>query len=427
MEMQTDPRDIEYLRNLRLFQGIPFWTLETVAESIEDVKARKGQVLLERGTDDGYTYFLLDGQVTLESGEGEKREMSATPDTTPNPISNLRPRLFSVRARSRVIGFRIPDLVVTTATANASGSVVQEVEDEERAKQRALEQELGFLLHRDLQEDRSILPSLPDLAMKIQAAIEDKRSDAKAIAKLLEQDPAMTAKIVKTANSALYGRRASVDTCSAAIVRLGTRTTQKLIMSFCAREVFQSNKPVLKQRMQALWNHCADVAAISFVLAQKARGFRHDPEEVMLAALLHDIGTIAILNYTQNMLGLAKDQKALDESIRRLRGELGAMILRKWRFAPEIVAASRDAEDWLRKRKGLADITDVVIVAQIHERLNNGSLAGKVMVRKNGNWSMADISAMKRVLSREVTPEASIEVIKEAQARIAEVRAVLDG
>ena len=40
---------------------------------------------------------------------------------------------------------------------------------------------------------------------------------------------------------------------------------------------------------------------------------------------------------------------------------------------------------------------------------------------------MADISAMKRVLSREVTPEASIEVIKEAQARIAEVRAVLDG
>jgi len=421
MEMQTNSRYIEYLRKLKPFEGIPVWTLETVAESIEDIKARKGHLFIERGTDDGYTYFLLDGQITLESGKGEKRVMSVTPETIPNPISNFRPRMFSVRAESRVLGFRIPDLVVVTAVANAPDGAAQiaEAEDQEEAKQRALEQELGFLLHRDLQEDRSILPSLPDLALKIQTAIEDKKSDARAIAKLLEQDPAMTAKIVKTANSALYARRGSVDTCTAAIVRLGTRTAQKLILSFCAREVFQSRKAVLNQRMQSLWSHCADVAAISYVLAQKARGFGYDPEEVMLAGLLHDIGTIAILNYAQNMPSLAKDPKVLDESIRRLRGELGAMILRKWRFTPEIVATSRDAEDWLRKRKGLADITDVVIVAQIHERLNKGSLAGLP--------PMADISAMKRVLNRDMAPEASIEIIKEAQVQIAEVRALLDG
>jgi len=228
----------------------------------------------------------------------------------------------------------------------------------------------------------------------------------------------MTAKIVKTANSALYARRGSVDTCSAAIVRLGTRATQKLILSYCAREVFQSRKPALKQRMLKLWGHSADVAAVSFVLAKRARGFGHDAEEAMLAGLLHDVGTIAILNYAQNLPGLIKDPDILDETIRRLRGELGAMILRKWRFNPQLVAASRDAEDWLRKRKGLADIADVVIVAQVHDRLNRGSLVGLPPV--------TDISAMKRVLSRDVTPEASIEVIKEAQAQIDEVRALLN-
>jgi len=273
------------------------------------------------------------------------------------------------------------------------------------------------LLHRDLQEDKSILPSLPDLALKIQKAIEDKKSDAKDIAKWVEQDPAMTAKIIRTANSALYARRGTVETCSAAVVRLGTRATQKLILSFCAREVFQSRKPELKQRMQALWSHSVDVAAISFVLAQKARGFGYDPEEVMLAGLVHDVGTIAILNYAQMMPGLTANPAVLDERIQRLRGELGAMILRKWGFSPEIVAAARDAEDWLRKRKGLADVTDVVIVAQMHDCLNKGGLAGLP--------PMSEISAVKRVLGRQVTPDMSIQVIKEAQAQIADVRALL--
>lgn len=421
MEIKSNPRDIEYLRNLKLFQGVPVWTLETVVNSVEDVKARKGQLLLERGTDDGYTYFLLDGQVTLDSGEGEKREMSVRPENLPIPVNNLRPRLFSVSARSQIIGFRIPDLVITSAVASAptGASKIAGDEDEKGTKLRALEQKLGFLLYRDLQEEKSVLPSLPDLALKIQTAIEDKKSDAKAIAKWLEQDPAMTAKIVRTANSALYARRGLVETCSAAIVRLGTRVTQKLILSFCAREVFHSRKPGLNQRMQALWSHCADVAAISYVLAQRARGFSHDPEEAMLAGLLHDVGTIVVLNYAQNMPSLMAEPAVLDEIIRRLRGELGAMILRTWRFTPEIVAASRDAEDWLRKRKGLADITDVVIVAQMHDHLSKNGLDGLPPV--------ADISAMNRVLGRQVTPEASIEIIKEAQAQIADVRTLLDG
>jgi HD-like signal output (HDOD) protein len=417
MESQADPRSIDYLRTLRLFQGVPAWALEAVAEAVEDLSARKGQVILQSGTDDGHTYFLVDGQVALEADSGERQEMQARPDVAATPLANLRPRLVTVTALSRISGFRVPDLVVSTALESVAGE--DDGGDEGKARQRALENELGFLLHRDLQEDKAVLPSLPDLALKIRQAIEDRKSDAKAIAKWVEQDPAMAAKLVKTANSAYYARREPVDTCSAAVVRLGVRATQKLVMTFCMREVFQSTKPELRRRMAELWAHSADVAAISFVLAHKARGFGHDPEEVMLAGLLHDVGTIAVLNYAQKLPRLAADPTVLEAAIERLGGELGAMILRKWRFSPEIVAAARDADDWLRKRKGLADITDVVIVAQMHDRLSKGGLAGLP--------PMHEISAVKRVLGRNVTPDTSLEVIKEAQAQIADVRALLEG
>jgi hypothetical protein len=61
----------------------------------------------------------------------------------------------------------------------------------------------------------------------------------------------------------------------------------------------------------------------------------------------------------------------------------------------------------------------VVIVAQMHDRLSKGGLAGLP--------PMHEISAVKRVLGRNVTPDTSLEVIKEAQAQIADVRALLEG
>lgn len=417
MKTPIDARDIAYLRKLSLFAAVPAWMLETVAASVENVKARKGQTLLQRGTDDGYTYFLADGQVSFESSDGEKNELVATADSLAVPIANLRPRLFSVEAQSRIHGFRIPDLVVSTALASTAHG--ERATTEVQEGQRALEHELGFLLHRDLLDGKTVLPSLPNLACKIRKVIGDKRSDAKEIAKWVEQDPAMTAKLIRTANSAFYARRVSVDTCSAAVVRLGTRAAQKLLTSFCLHEVFHSKKPELTQRMAALWSHSADVAAISYVLAHRARGFGHDPAEVMLAGLLHDVGTIAILNYAQKLPLLMADPVEFDERIQRLRGELGAMILRKWGFDPEIVAAARAAEHWLRKRKGLADVTDVVIAAQVHDRLSKGGLAGLP--------PMDEISAVKRVLGRQVSADMSLTVIKQAQSQIAEMRALLVG
>ncbi|MEJ2575225.1 MAG: HDOD domain-containing protein [Gammaproteobacteria bacterium] len=411
---EANPRDIDYLRTLPVFARLAVWQVKAVADAAEPIEVKKGKTFLQQGSDDGFTYFVTEGDLRLRSAGGEQRELTVTPESSRNPVANLRPRMLEVTALSRVRGFRIPDMVISAAVGEPTAEAGAEPADAALAQ---LEADLGFRLYHDLRDNVAVLPTLPDLAMRIRRAVEDGGNDARDIARVIETDPAMAAKLLKVANSAFYSRRNRAETCAAAVVRLGTRTTQKLVLSFTMREVFQARQPQLKARMRELWKHSATVAAISFTLA-RSTGL-DDPEEAMLAGLVHDVGSIAIINYSQNIPQLARDPAALERTIQRLRAELGALILREWSFAPPIVAAAREAENWVRESAQRADLADLVIVAQVHERLAHHGMEGLPPFDR--------ITALKRVLGDDVTPETSLGIIKEAQDQIGEMRGVLGG
>ena len=419
METPTDPQNIDYLRSLSLFGELDIWQLQAVSDAIEPLAIDKGQALLERSSDDGYTYFLIEGSVALEAADGRKRVIEATPEVCRTPLANLRPRLFQVTALRKTKGFRIPDIVLRAAGASDGNHTLPHnsilVDESGQSARRDLESELGFRLYKDIKEDKAILPTLPDLAVRIRSAIKGGTGDAKDIARIVESDPAITAKLVKVANSALYGGRSSIDSCSAAIVRLGTKTTQKLVLTYSLQEVFKTSIWAVNERMQALWDHCAEVASISFILARLTKKF--DPGEAMLAGLVHDVGTIAILNYTEMMPQLAKDLEGLENSITRLRGELGAMILREWAFPIEIVVAAREADKWSREHDGNVDLADLIVVAQLHNQIGEKPTLELPPFH--------EIGAVKRLLGDEVTPETSIGVMQAAQAQIAAARSLL--
>jgi HD-like signal output (HDOD) protein len=143
------------------------------------------------------------------------------------------------------------------------------------------------------------------------------------------------------------------------------------------------------------------------------------PEEALLIGLVHDVGAIAILNYIHKYPALGQDEAALEETITRMRGELGAMILRKWKFSSAVIAGARDAEHWTRNRIGEPDYTDLLIVAQVHELLRKQKLASLPPMEK--------ITAMQRVLGEGATPEKSLEILHEAKAQVDEMRSVLRG
>ncbi|MGB5472580.1 MAG: HDOD domain-containing protein, partial [Gammaproteobacteria bacterium] len=142
-----------------------------------------------------------------------------------------------------------------------------------------------------------------------------------------------------------------------------------------------------------------------------------NPEEALLVGLLHDIGTIALINYASHDPQLSSDPAGLEQTISCMRGELGALILRKWKFAPTFVVAARDAEYWLRKHDGVADFADLVIVAQVHERLRNKEIDGLPRIE--------DIPAFAKVLGQDASPHKSLAVLHQAEALVDQLRSVL--
>jgi len=411
--------NIDSLRHIAILEDLPPWQMEVVAEAMESVDTRNGKLILESGTDDGYTYFFTEGQLELQAADGGSKVIEPNLDNTSMPFANLRPRMFNVRARGKVNVMRVPDIVLSAAGCSGRAHDPNEivVQSEEDLARSEAETNLSFRLYRDLKSDQAVLPSLPDLALRIRRAIDDEISDAKAVAKLVESDPAMATKLLKVANSALYGGLNNVETCSNAVVRLGMDTTKKLVLTFALKEVFRSRDPVIQKRMQALWKHSSYIAAICFVLARRVPGM--ESEEALLIGLVHDVGSIAILNYIEKYPELAENEAVMEETISRLRGELGAMILRKWNFGPQVVAGARDAENWTHKHNREPEFTDLLIVAQVHDRLRLGQTDDLPTLDK--------ISAIQRVLGDEASPETSLEILHETKTQIEEMSRVLQG
>lgn len=408
----------EILGKMPIMADLPSWQLEAVGELAESLKLKKGARLIERGSDDGFTYFLTAGKVSLVDADGSSMIIDADTESVRTPLANLRPRIVDVTTLGRVQAIRVPDILLSSPKCSDIATSRNEatVEKRAQAKPPRIATQLPFTLYREIRDSKSsMLPSLPDTAVRIQLAIEDDRSNAEEVARLVETDPAMAAKLIMTANSALYGGQASIVTCTAAVVRLGLQVTRKLVLTFSLKEVFRTNNKLLRQRMKSLWEHSVSIAATSFVLASEVDGM--NPEEVLLAGLVHDIGAIAVINHATRYPRLASNQANLERAISCLCGELSALILREWKFVPAVVLAARDAEFWQRKHNGDADLTDILIVAQVHDRLRRNEI--------NDIPPIADIPAFAKVLGEDASPHKSITILNRAQTLVDEMRRVL--
>ncbi|PVV21485.1 MAG: cyclic nucleotide-binding protein, partial [gamma proteobacterium symbiont of Ctena orbiculata] len=267
----------------------------------------------------------------------------------------------------------------------------------------------------DLKNNCLVLPSLPDVAVRVGRAMRDENTNARKLANIVQTDPAITTKLVRAANSPLYAGVTPVDSCAAAIVRLGADTTHKLVLTFALRELFNTHSKVLKEHMHQLWEHSVKVSAICYVLAKISGQF--NPEHALLAGLLHDIGNVAILSYAENFTEVAKDDEKLEQVMHDMRGSIGSAILQNWGFIDDLIQVTKEAENWYREHDGEADYTDLVIVSQLHTFI--GSDAMKQLP------TLDQVPALKRLNLGELTPKLSLKILDKAEEKIERAQKML--
>jgi HD-like signal output (HDOD) protein len=138
-------------------------------------------------------------------------------------------------------------------------------------------------------EEIEELPTLPDILTVITSIVNDPKSSAADLAKMIASDASLSGKILKVANSAAYGFPREISDIQQAVTLLGFRETQTLALS---ASVFDYLTDLTELELKAYWNHSLQCATLSRLISLNLRfpGI----EGAFVAGLIHDIGKVAL-------------------------------------------------------------------------------------------------------------------------------------
>ena len=142
------------------------------------------------------------------------------------------------------------------------------------------------------------LPTLPEIVSSILRIVNDPETSSKEIARAVSQDPPLSAKILRLANSAFYGMPRSVTSISNAVVLLGTKVIRTIVLSLTVFDMFPGDGHTSLFNRTAFWRHSTSCAFLCRFLAEEMEGvFPFYAEEAFCGGLLHDLGKVVMEQY----------------------------------------------------------------------------------------------------------------------------------
>lgn len=190
-----------------------------------------------------------------------------------------------------------------------------------------------------------MIPTLPEMYQKMTAIIHQPNTTAADLASVLEKDPALTGRLIRLVNSALYALPRKVGTIRQAIVIVGFRSIQQLVLSTSVVKMFKGGGDDLFSPY-TFWKHSIATALATQPLAREIR--LHDPEEAFTAGLLHDIGHLLLAEYQTEVFRQILEtcaetgQSALEVERSILgynHGSVGGALMDYWKFPLHLVDA----------------------------------------------------------------------------------------
>ena len=213
-----------------------------------------------------------------------------------------------------------------------------------------------------IDNDDLVLPTLPEVALKVREAAEDPNIGTPQLSKVIGNDAALTARIIKVVNSPLLRTNKEITDLSMAINRLGINYTCNLATGLAMEQMFQATSDVVDRKMREVWNKSTEIAGICHVLCKQFT--RLLPDQATLAGLVHQIGALPILTYAEDHNELLSDSISLNHVIEQIHPIIGDKILRTWEFPEQIAMVPSQYLDFSRDSVKV-DYVDIVQVATL--------------------------------------------------------------
>jgi HD-like signal output (HDOD) protein len=191
--------------------------------------------------------------------------------------------------------------------------------------------------------DPEQLPALPAVTLKIRSAINDPMATNKDVAAIITADPAFSALLMASVKSAIYLQANPPKTLEAVLSVLGIPKVSSLAMAYSVKSLFTVRNPQVKQLYQTIWQRMMLKAGTSAVIARHSK--KIDADESLLAALLTEVGTLAILSTLANSEKVP-DKKMFFQLCREYSKSFGAVMLKKWEVDEQFIECLKYCGRW---------------------------------------------------------------------------------
>lgn len=186
-----------------------------------------------------------------------------------------------------------------------------------------------------------MLPTLPEVAMRVQEVVGRSDASLKQVAEVIGQDAAISARIIKVANSALYSRGVPAESINSAVSRIGLIQIKSIATSVAMEQLFISTNEMVWEVMDEVWRTSIDVTAAACAMLQMYNK-RHSTsrlnfDTLTLAGLVHNIGALPVLTEAEAQPHLFTSIDQLRALVRKMQGPLGRAVLKSWDFSTEVM------------------------------------------------------------------------------------------
>ncbi len=194
------------------------------------------------------------------------------------------------------------------------------------------------------------LPTPPVVFEQVSRVINDPNTSAYDVARIISEDPALTAKILKLTNSSFYGIPRTVTNVMQAIVILGLEVVKSLVISASVFEMFSKKHKFDTQFIEQFWRHSLAAAFMARIIGRKGELPQVAEAEMSFSAgLLHDIGKLVIASELaeshQAIRAILETNREISvyEAEERVLGfshaEIGAYLANKWNLPKRLCEA----------------------------------------------------------------------------------------
>ncbi len=191
------------------------------------------------------------------------------------------------------------------------------------------------------------LPSMPHTMQKVLESLDSVSASAQTLEEIIRDDPVLTTKILRMANSSYYGLSGEISSIARAVVMLGFEEVRGLVIGLSLTGVFSCDLDFEEFDAKEIWLHSIGVAKASQMLAKYIPGL--EPDDMFTAGLVHDIGRFLLCLYfaseLREILELRRREKltllAAEQQYGLTHSEVGAYLAKTWDLSEMLVDVIR--------------------------------------------------------------------------------------